>query len=127
VIHAAERALTVQVSAGRGEARMAILRRAVVATCSKAQLPVDRIDDAVLILETLLADRYVARADEVHLVLTANPGSISLMIGPLADREAHRLLEQADLPLVGSIIKRLSTTATTVDEGSHLLIFVDAR
>jgi hypothetical protein len=126
VIDAAERELTVQVSAGRGDARLHVLRRAVAGTSSKAGLPVDRIDDAILILEALLADDSTARADEVHLILTARPGSFALMMGPFPGVEAARLLAQAELPLVGPVIDRLATSARTVDGGSHLLIVVDA-
>lgn len=117
--------LTVQVSAGRGDARLPVLRRAVAGTSSKAGLPVDRIDDAILILEALLSDGRTARAEELHLVLTARPGSLALLLGPLADAEAQRLLQQAGLPIVGPVIERLATSALTVRDGSHLLIFVD--
>jgi hypothetical protein len=126
VIDAAARELTVQVSAGRGHARLPMLRRAVAGTSSKAGLSVDRIDDAILILEALLADGPTARAEEIHLILTARPGSFALMMGPLAGVEAQRLLAHAKLPLVGRVIERLATSATTVDDGSHLLIVVDA-
>jgi serine/threonine-protein kinase RsbW len=118
--------LTVQVSAGRGRARLPILRRAVAGTSSKADLPVDRIDDAILILEALICDAHTASAEEVHLVLTARPGSFELLMGPLAGTEAARLLAHAALPMVGPVIERLATTAVTVDSGSHLLVVVDA-
>jgi hypothetical protein len=126
VIGAAERELTVQVSAGRGEARLPVLRRAVAATSSKAGLPLDRIDDAILILEALLCDPGIARADAVHLILTARAGSFTLVMGPFPGIEAERLLTTASLPLVGPVVERLATTAVTVDGGSHLLIVVDA-
>jgi hypothetical protein len=126
VIEAAELELTVQVSAGRSIARLPVLRRAVAGTSAKAGLPVDRIDDALLILEALLADSEIAGAGEVHLVLTARPGSFALLMGPLPGREAERLLTEASLPTVGPVIARLATNATTVDGGSHLLIVVDA-
>lgn len=122
----AERELTMQVSAGLGGARLPVLRRAVVSASARAGLPVDRIDDAVLILEALLADRETARADEVQLVLTARPGSFALMLGPLAAEEAERLLMHAALPIVGPVIERLASTVLAVDGGSHLLIVVDA-
>lgn len=122
----AERELIMQVSAGLGGARLPVLRRAVVSASARAGLPMDRIDDAVLILEALLADRETARADEVHLVLTARPGSFALMLGPLAAEEAERLLTHAALPIVGPVIERLASTVLAVDGGSHLLIVVDA-
>ncbi|MEY2442259.1 MAG: hypothetical protein QOJ46_1685 [bacterium] len=118
--------LTVQVSAGRSRARLPILRRAVAGASSKAGLPVDRIDDAILILEALLCDGHTARADEVHLVLTARPGRFTLLMGPLVGTEAERLLAHAALPMVGPVIERLATSAVTVDDGSHLLVVVDA-
>ena len=121
------RELTVQVSAGRSRARLPVLRRAVAGTCSKAGLPVDRIDDAVLILEALLSDVQTARSEEVHFVLTARPGSFALLMGPLAGEEAERLLVDAHLPMVGPIIERLASTAMTIDDGSHLLVVVDAE
>jgi len=120
------RELTVQVSAGRSGTRPHVLRRAVAGTSAKAGLPIDRIDDAVMILEALLCDEPTARADEVHLVLTARPGSFALLMGPLAGAEAERLLASASLPVVGPVIERLATRAFTVDGGSHLLIVVDA-
>ena len=126
MIEAPELELTVQVSAGRGVARLPVLRRAVAGTSAKAGLPVDRIDDALLILEALLADREIAGAGEVHLVLTARPGSFGLLMGPLSGREAARLLATAALPTVGPVIERLATTAMTVDGGSHLLVVVEA-
>ncbi|MEA2218969.1 MAG: hypothetical protein QOJ35_1595 [Solirubrobacteraceae bacterium] len=124
MIDAAE--LTLQVSAGRSLARLPVLRRAVAGTAAKAGLPVDRIDDAVLLLEALLADARTADADELHFVLTARPGSFVLLMGPLAGDEARRLLATAALPLVGPVIARLATTAVTVDDGSHLLVVVEA-
>ena len=123
---AAELELTVQVSAGLGDARLPVLRRAVAATSSKAGLPLNRIDDAILILEALLADRYTSQADEVHLILSARPGSFEMKIGPFPGLEAERLLLQAALPIVGPVIERLASCAQTIDGGSHLLIVVDA-
>lgn len=126
MIDAAARELTVQVSAGRGDARLPMLRRAVAGTSSKAGLPVDRIDDAILILEALLADANIERSEEVHLILTARPGSFEMLMGPFPGAEAERLLAAAELPLVGPVIDRLATSARTIDGGSHLLIVVDA-
>jgi hypothetical protein len=122
-----ERELTVRVSAGLGDARLPLLQRAVAGASSRAGLPVDRIDDAVLILEALLADAETALGEEVRLVLTARPGSFALSMGPFAGDEAERLLTRTALPIVGPVIERLATTAVTVDEGSRLLILVDAR
>lgn len=118
--------VTVQVSAGRSRARLPLLRRAVAGASCRAGLPVNRIDDAILILEALLCDAHTARAEEVHLVLTARPGSFALLLGPLVGSEAERLLANAALPTVGPVIERLATSAATVDGGSHLLVVVEA-
>jgi hypothetical protein len=125
VIDAAERDLNVHVSAARGRARLPVLRRAVAGTCSQAGLTVDRIDDAVLVLEALLADPVTANAGEVHLVLMTRPGSLSLVLGPLPGEEAARLLREASLPTVGPVVARLATRACTIDDGSHLLVVIE--
>ncbi len=127
MIQTAERELTVHVTAGRGRARPAVLRRAVAGTCSQAGLTLDRIDDAVLVLEALLGDRPTALAGELHLVLTARPNSFTLVLGPLPGEEAQRLLVEASLPAIGPVIERLATKACTIDGGSHLLVVIDAR
>jgi hypothetical protein len=122
-----EHELTLHVSAGLGDARLPLLGRAVAGASSRAGLSVDRIDDAILILEALLADPETAAADEVQLVLSASPGSLTLSMGPFAVNEAERLLARAALPIVGPVIERLATSATTLGGGSRLLIAVDAR
>ena len=127
MIDATERELTVHVTAARGPARLPVLRRAVAAACSQAGLTVDRIDDAVLVLEALLADGVMANAEEVHLVLTTRPRSLSLVLGPLPGEEAARLLREASLPTVGPVVARLASSACTIDDGSHLLVVVEAR
>lgn len=127
MIEAEERELSVRVSAGRGGARPALLRRAVAASCSNADLPIDRIDDAIVILETLLAGAALARAEQVDLVLTARPGSLALLLGPLARGEVAHLLEDAARPTAGPVIARMATSASAVQGGSHLLVVVQAR
>jgi len=127
VIEASERGLTAHITAARGRARLPVMRRAVAAACSQAGLTVDRIDDAVLVLEALLADRATANADEVHLVLTARPSSLSLVLGPLPGEEAARLLREASLPTVGPVVARLASRACTIDDGSHLLVVIEPR
>lgn len=125
MIDGAGRELNVHVTAARGRARLPVLRRAVAGACSQAGLTVDRIDDAVLVLEALLADPVAAHADEVHLVLTARPGSLSLVLGPLPGEEAARLLREASLPMVGPVVARLASHACTIDDGSHLLVVIE--
>ena len=118
--------LVVQVSAGRTPARLPLLRRAVAGTCSQAGLPVDRMYDAIVILEALLADVRTARADEVQLTLTARPGSFALLMGPFPDSEAELMLGATDLPSAGPIVEQLATSARSLDDGSRLLVVVDA-
>jgi hypothetical protein len=127
VIDAVDRELNIHVTAARGPTRLPVLRRAVAGACSQAGLTLDRIDDAVLILEALLADPALARADEVHLVLTTSPDCLMLVLGPLPGAEAQRLLDEASLPTIGPVVARLATTACTIDDGSHLLVVVGPR
>lgn len=119
--------LTVTVSAGLTHARPPLLRRAVAALCARADLPVDRIDDALLMLDALLADQATKLCGDLRLRLTARPNSVEMRVGPLAVAGADGLLERAGLPRSGSVIDRLATRAASLDQGRELLIVIDAR
>lgn len=112
-----ETGLRAQLVARRGPAAVAVTRRAVAALASRADLAIDRIDDALLITDALLADRELQRSGSLNVELTARPGALELRLGPLLAGDAQRLLADAALPGIGSVIERLATKATTVQDG----------
>jgi len=99
-----------------------VLRRVVGMLAARADLPLDRLDDAVLVAD-VVADRagpFAAEAIQVRL----DPGERTLWmrVGPLAPGGARALLSEA--PDVGSIIIKLADEVhvDTDDSGEFLRV-----
>jgi serine/threonine-protein kinase RsbW len=86
-----------------------VLSRVVGIHAARAELPVDRLNDAVLV-----ADAVAARApafavgDRLPVSVQSGPGRLEVRIGPLRPGGGARVLEGAALPDVGSVIERLA-------------------
>ena len=107
-----------------------VLSRVVGIHAARAELPVDRLNDAVLV-----ADAIAARApaftvgDRLPVSVQSGHGRLEVRIGPLRPGGGRRVLEGAALPGVGSVIERLAD-AVRVREGAggdeYLVIRIDA-
>ncbi len=86
-----------------------VLARVVGMHASRSDLPLDRLNDAVLV-----ADAIAARApafavdDRLPVSVRSEPGRVELRVGPIRAGGAQRVLEGAALPEVGSVIERLT-------------------
>lgn len=86
-----------------------VLSRVVGIHAARAELPVDRLNDAVLIADALAARAPVyARDGRLPVSVQSTPGRLELRLGPLRPGGAGRVLESAALPEVGSVIERLA-------------------
>lgn len=121
--------LRAELTARRGPATAAVVRRSIAAVASRAGLRVDRIDDALLIADVVLADRELERADPLQVELAASGGALELRFGPLPTGEAQRLLASAAMPGIGPVIERLATTtdAQADAQGEYLSVVVGER
>ena len=98
-----EAEIVVRVAAGRvGDA---VLRRVVGALGAQADLPIERIQDAALIVDAILGG---IGADTVSAVVRRDEGRLEIAIGPLADGEADRLLNGRVSAEIGPIIESLA-------------------
>jgi serine/threonine-protein kinase RsbW len=107
-----------------------VLSRVVGIHASRAELPVDRLNDAVLI-----ADAVAARApayavgDRLPASVQSSGGRLELRVGPLRAGGGQRVLEGAALPALGGVIERLADTVR-VREGAggdeYLVIRIEA-
>jgi serine/threonine-protein kinase RsbW len=93
---------------------------------ARADLPLDRLDDAVLVAD-LIASRapaYVA-ADTVDVQLAPGPRALSLRVGPLRAGGGQSLVVDATVPGVGNVIEQLADELTVgSDDGGE---FLDVR
>lgn len=100
-----------------------VLRRVVGMLAARADLPLDRLDDAVLVAD-VIASRASAYAPEaVHVQLAPGDRTLWLRVGPLRPGGASALLGEAAVPDVGSVILKLADEVhvDTDDAGDEFL------
>jgi serine/threonine-protein kinase RsbW len=85
-----------------------VLRRVVGMLAARADLPLDRLDDAVLVAD-VIANRASAYApDAVDVALLPGDRTLWLRVGPLGVGGAEALLGESAVPDVGSVIVKLA-------------------
>ncbi len=113
--------------AARNEARMRVrngpllgpvLTRVIGMLAARAQCPIDRLDDALLVADAVAAHGPDFTLDGTVLVsLAASEGQLELTVGGLEPQGASRLLAAADLPGVGNLLERVADAVETRDDG----------
>ncbi len=86
-----------------------VLCRVVSIVLARANCPMDRMDDAMLICDALSAHAPTHSTDG-HLAfsVSARGGQFELRVGELAEQAASRLVGDAVLPGVGSVLERMT-------------------
>jgi serine/threonine-protein kinase RsbW len=100
-----------------------VLRRVVGMLAARADLPLDRLDDAVLVAD-LVAARAPShsRNDAVQVELECEPRTLDLRIGPLRPGGGQALIADASVPGVGNVIEQLADDlAVQTEDGSEYL------
>jgi hypothetical protein len=98
-----------------------VLRRVVGMLAARADLPMDRLDDAVIVAD-VIADRAGPYAQEaIQVSLEPGERTLWMRIGPLSEGGAQALLSEE--PDVGPIILKLAdeVQVETDDSGSEFL------
>ena len=86
-----------------------VLCRVVSIVLARANCPMDRIDDAMLICDALSAHAPTHAADgHLAFAVTARGGQFELRVGDLAPQAAGRLVQDTMLPGVGSVLERMT-------------------
>jgi serine/threonine-protein kinase RsbW len=102
-----------------------VLRRVVGMLAARADLPLDRLDDAVLVADLIAARAPAHVASEtVEVVLEPGPRTLSLRVGPLRPGGGRALVVDAAVPGVGNVIEQLADELTVDpgDEAEFLLV-----
>ncbi len=107
-----------------------VLSRVVGIHAARAELPVDRLNDAVLVADAIAARAPAyALGGRLPVSVQSHAGRLEVRIGPLRQGGGRRVLEGAALPDVGSVIERLADTVR-IREGAggdeYLVIRIDA-
>ncbi len=86
-----------------------VLARVIGIHASRAELPVDRVGDALLIADALAA-RAPGLVDggRVPVSVQSDPGRLEIRVGPLRPGSGQRLLDGAAIPGTGRIVERLT-------------------
>lgn len=113
------------VSVAAGPLVAPVLRRVVGMLAARADLPLDRLDDAMLVTD-LIANRAQKHVLGPTVDVDMEPGtrSLSLRIGPLKAGGGQALVTDAAVPGVGNVIEQL-TDEISVDEtaeGEYLVL-----
>jgi hypothetical protein len=85
-----------------------VLRRVVGMLAARADLPLDRLDDAVLVADVIASRASGYAPEAVHVQLAPGDRTLWLRVGPLRPGGASALLGEAAVPDVGSIILKLA-------------------
>jgi hypothetical protein len=109
----AENAVCLRLSAG--PLAGPVLCRVVSMILVRAEWPMDRLDDALLVCDALAA-HAPAYAQDGRLAFTvaSGPGGVELHVEALADQGARRLLSDANVPGVGNVLERMSDAQQTI-------------
>jgi serine/threonine-protein kinase RsbW len=106
-----------------------VLSRVIGMLAARADAPVDKLDDVLLISDAIAAHGPAQAGDDgvLRVVVQTDEEQLRLRIGPLAPDGAGALLASAELPGVGNIVEQVAGSVTVEDggaEGDHLVILV---
>jgi hypothetical protein len=88
-----------------------VLRRVVGMFAARADLPLDRLDDAVLVADVVAARAPAhVSAETVEVALASSTRSLELLVGPLRAGGGRALVVDAAVPGVGNVIEQLADT-----------------
>ncbi len=106
-----------------------VLERVVSATAALANMQIDRLMNALTVVDALAASAESGvNADNPRQVgITVSDGRLELAFERLVDGEAERFRENASLPAVGSVLNTLASGSTIEADGefSKLVVLLD--
>lgn len=103
----------------------AVLGRVVGMLAARAQCPIDRLDDALLVTDAVAAHAPAHSRDErVHVVVDAQETELELRVRHLRPDGAKAMVGDAELPGVGNVFQRVADEVRTgaTDEGDELVL-----
>jgi hypothetical protein len=107
------------VSVRKGPLVGPVLGRVVGMLAARAQCPIDRLDDAMLLTDAVAA-HAPAHTTEAHVqvVVAADEDGLELRVGALSRDGASGVLADAELPGVGNVFKRVADEVVAPPPGA---------
>lgn len=100
-----------------------VLSRVVGMLAARAQCPIDRLDDAMLLTDAIAAHAPAHVTDGVLRVLVdADEHELRLTVAGLRPDGAQAVVSEADLPGVGNVLERVATEVRA--DGEDRLVVV---
>jgi hypothetical protein len=97
------------VGLARGPLAAPVLGRVVGILAARADCPIDRLDDALLVADAVAAKAASFACDgRVNVRVVAIRGSVELFVGPLRADGADGLIASASLPGIGNVLERVA-------------------
>ena len=102
-----------------------VLSRVIGMLAARAQCPIDRLDDALLVADTVAAHSPDhARNGSVRVDLAAREGLIELTVGDLRPKGAEQMLADAELPGVGNVLERVADSVEVRQEAEGEALYI---
>lgn len=111
-----------------GDPRFAgpILERLVSAAAARAELPVDRVVNALTVVDALVhaADSVIPEQPRDVRIAFA-PGRVRLAMDGLRDGQAEAIRDAAQVPGLGDVLSRTARGIEISTEGSHPALVIE--
>ena len=121
---------TVDGAAPGAEPAERILRRIVAVVAAQQDMPSDRMVEALLVAELVARNalRYLV-GDHAEIGLTMTDGGFELSVGLLEPGGAQAVVDDSEVPVVGSVVERLVNDVRIESEGEteRLVLRVEQR
>ena len=109
---------SVDVSIGDPRFSAAVLERLVSAAAARADLPIDRVVNAMTLVDALVYATDSVLGDGTREIrVTIGDGSLGLRIDSLVDGQAEAIRDAAQLPEVGDVLGRTASTVAIEHDG----------
>jgi hypothetical protein len=106
-----------------------VLGRVIGMLAARADAPVDRLDDVLLVSDAIAAHGPAhSNADgALQVRIQTTEDELRLRVGPLREQGAGKMLAAAELPGVGNIVEQVASSVSVEADaagGEHLVILV---
>ena len=97
-----------------------VLGRVVGMLAARADFPIDRLDDALLVADAVAAKAGSFAANgRVKVRVVSQIGSVELYVGPLLANGARDLIASAALPGIGNVLERVADELAAEQRGEE--------